>query len=337
MRKGGKLTPSFILKQLKMFFVIIKWPVYWISTPLFLLFLYACFDRLRLFIKNWSLTRDDFIPLIAFITFFPYQIGKPSLDIVKYQHPMIPLFILSVTFLIIRHVSILKLYEGLTQKTRNRTTYLLFLLLITFSVYYYKTGDYIMGLWSKTSFKFILSYYLPVFCVFLALCVLFRHIRKYKIILLSLLIFIYPINIGLNMNQTGEYTTSSTWLNYGERGFKDTVVYLSKKVVPGIPIFARKDVIYYLKEIYKIDIAFQPTTRYFLAPDKKTIENVFKKTPVDYFIFERISSVVKADNDIENILSEHFFVEKTIGDFVILKNKKVAVLQKAGRFPTQGK
>jgi len=330
LKKGGKVTPTFLFKQVTLLFMTGKWPFYWPSAPFSLLVFAAFFYRLKVFFKEKALKSEDFAFISATVIFIPYQFVKPSLEMMKYQYPAYPLFVFAVTWLVMRVV-----FTGERQKkmpgqseTTNRDytkiVYTFFIFLMIFSAYYYKMGDHILVLWNRLPMQFYLSYYLPLFCGIVIFRLLFKEWRWQKSLICALAVFIYPINIGLNLNQTAAYTTSATWMNYGERGFMETVEYLGKHANPKILLLARKDICYYLNYKYKLDFPVYYPTPLFKEKDGSKLIWLFENVPVEYFVFDRISSVRRANKDIFSIIDRYFFAEKSFGDFIILKNKRFA-------------
>ncbi len=320
--KGKKVTLDFLLGQFKYFFLIWKWPLYWASAPFFALVFIALFERLKIFIRTRRLAGEDFVLLSAIVIFTPYHFVKASIDMMKYQYPTYPLFIFIITWLIQK-----RLFHTGSDRARSpgeykKLIYVIVVLLVIFSPWYYIVGDYIMILWNKVSFQFLARYYIPIIIGLVSIRALFRKWGSYRTTLCALLIFIYPINIGLNLNQTRDYTTAVVWLNYGEKGIIETAEHLKANADPRFILYARKDIDYYLRYRHGVNIRTRAPTYVFLTRDEKILNALFERVPIQYFVFDRVSSVQRANKDILFILNRYFFLEKRCGDFVILKHKR---------------
>lgn len=321
-RKTKKvMNAAFFLRQLKYFFVIWKWPFYWVSGPFFILVFISTILRGINFIKTRALARIDFVMLSSWAMFIPYIFIKPSIDMMKYQYPVYPVFIVLIIWLISEKAGE-RVKEYLTGSTNIKHIGFLAVIL-ALSVYYYFLGDYIFNIWRKLQAIFIIKYFLPLAVLILTVKYLVKKIGVLESIILSSCLLIFPINIGLNLNQTKCYTTAECWLNYGEHGVRETAQYLRDKIDTRYTVYARKDVNYYLNFRYKLDVSTIESSYVFLASDLRDVVKMFKDNPCQYFVFDRISSFQKGNKDILNLLMANFTVEKKIGDFIVLKNKKL--------------
>lgn len=328
MRKGKKVTLEFILRQFKFFFIIWKWPVYWVSFPFFALVFICVFERVKAFLKEKALNRVDFVVLASVFMFAPYIFVKPSIDMMKYQYPVYPLLVFLITWLMITKVfyplqarSFDMACPAIKLPSRELFVYFSALVIFAGSWWYYQIGDYILILWGRLPLRFLAGYYIPVTILVVLFGLFFRKWGWYRSALCSLFLSIYPINAGLNFVQTADYTTAESWLNYGERGQMDAVEYLRARIDKRMTQYIRKDLDYYLRYRCGIEFTVSDPTMIFRVADEGALNAIFRSADIQYFVFERTSSVQRANPDILNILGKYFLVEKQCGDFVILRHK----------------
>ncbi|MBN1353986.1 MAG: glycosyltransferase family 39 protein, partial [Candidatus Omnitrophica bacterium] len=245
MKKGKKVTIHFLLRNFQHVFVLLKWPFYWTGAPFFLVVFIYMLDRLKAFVRKLKLEREDFVLLAGCFMFTPFVFVKASIDMMKYQYPSIPVFIFCITFFLLKTAGFPEAHTGNLKNELKRLAFLFFIFLIPASVAYYFMGDYILAIWSPYSKylggKFYVYYYTPIVLVSIVMWAAFRKRGFYVTVIWSLLLCVYPINIGLNLNQTKPYTTAEGFLNYGESGLTDTVNYLREHVDTGKLLIARKD------------------------------------------------------------------------------------------------
>jgi hypothetical protein len=328
MDKGSKvITQYYLLRQLELFFVGLKWPFYWPSAPFFILVLAAFGRRVYIFIRQKKIKSEDFIFISSLFLFLPYQFIKPSIEMMKYQHPAYVIFI----FLIIKYMAdsvFMPADKPLPDyNDKNRIAIAFLSCLVLGGAYYYSMGDYIMRLWEPLSLRFYIRYYLPMLVGIFIFWILFRKWRIGRIILFSLLAFILPISAGLDLNQTRAYTTSATWMNYGERGFREAVDYLRKNANPKILLIARKDICYYLNYRYDMDFPVYYTTTMIKEGNISKLDYTLSNIPIEYIVFDRISFLGRMKKEIIAVIDKYFFAEKHFGDFIILKNRRIAELE----------
>jgi len=318
-RKSKKvLTIGFFLKQFRYFFVTWKWPWYWVSAPFFILVFVGLYNRIRLFLSSRRLKEIDFMAISSVCMFMPFIFVKPSIDMMKYQYPTYPLFIVLIAWLMIGNVS---KNDRPAEISFPKLTYLFAAFIACWGIWYYRIGDYILILWKELPVGFLLLYYMPILiaaCMFYAL---FRKWRLDRVVLGVLFMLIFPISIGLNLNQIRDYTTAECWLNYGEEGLRDTTLYLREHIDPSQTVSVRKDIEYYLNFRYGLNVKNIQPTPIFRMRNPNEIIDFFEKTPIQYFVFEKVSSVQRGHKDILKILNKYFFVEKRFGDFIVLRSK----------------
>lgn len=316
-RKAPKVaTFAFLLRQFRNFFLLMKWPIYWVSAPFFILVFLSIINRIGCYFKYRKLMPEDFILLSGVIMFVPFIFIKPSMDMMKYQYPTYAVFIVFIVWFCLKYLK-----TDLNNFVKSKKISVLFVLWIILCFWYFKLGDYVIGFWDKMSFKFMLFYYIPILLLVIVFFVMDKSKRKVTALSCACLFLICPINIGLNINQISEYTTAECWLNYGESGLKDTVDYLVTHADPEKVVFCRKDIAYYLNFRYEMGIKTKETTPIFKLRNTTRIKTALDLRNVQYFVFDRISSVVKARKDILDILGKYFFLEKKFGDFVILRRR----------------
>ncbi|MFH1767596.1 MAG: hypothetical protein ABH858_00360, partial [Candidatus Omnitrophota bacterium] len=89
---------GFIKSILDGFFVVFRWPLYWVSAPFFTILILLLFQRIKSFFKQKKAVITDCIFLVAACVWFPYLFFKPNPDMMKYQYPAYPLFIIFISY-----------------------------------------------------------------------------------------------------------------------------------------------------------------------------------------------------------------------------------------------
>jgi len=329
-RKSKKvMSIGFFMNQSRYFFMIWKWPIYWASAPFFILVFMSLAARARDFVREKILRPVDLIGISSMVMFAPFIFVKPSVDMMKYQYPDYPLFIFMIAWLVV------PMLRQVPRNAENKIAvpaviYAAAVVFAAGTLWYYKLGDYITGLWMQLPPGFYLKYYSPILLAVGLSLLLKRHLGWYRAVALGLLVSIYPVNAGLNINQTRDYTTAECWMNYGEQGLKDTAAYLREHADKRWVIAARKDIEYYLNYRFRMGLKNTEPTYVFLTRTSEDLEKFFQTTPIQYFVFDRISSIQRANPDVMKILGKYFLVEKRFGDFVVLRSKlSVLAEQKA--------
>jgi hypothetical protein len=323
--KSGAMTPAFIARQLNpmVFLRSIRFIFYWPTAALSFLILASFFGFFLRFVKSRTLTKEGIVFILSAVIFVAYHFGKASVEMVKYQYTIYPLFIFAVAWFFVNIVNFNYKLED-----RNVFKMLLFGFICVFllSVYYYKLGDYILLMFSLPK-VFYVQYFAPILVSAIAWFVLFKRRAGYSCLPLSLLFCIYPISIGLNLNQTAPYTTSSSWMNYGERGFKQTVDFLKENIRPGTTLIARGDICYYLKyfhgkDLHVLSIGHVYADTYKERDYAKLVE-IFSDDNVGYLVFDNIWFRARYSDNFLAAINHFFVIEKEIGNFVILSRKGV--------------
>ncbi len=320
-RKSKKvLRADFFLRQLKYFFVIWKWPFYWASAPFFILLFGAFWRRAVAFFSLKRLSPLDFLAVSSVVMFMPFIFVKPSIDMMKYQYPTIPVFIVLITWFVIKDVLGAEFFRN--TELHGKVSALGAFVIGAFSVWYFKVGDYILTLWKSVTLSFIFSYYIPILVICCGAYAVMRRRGAYPAIVTGLLLSIFPVSVGLDINQTRDYTTAECWLNYGERGLRDTVNYLKDRVDPKYVIYCRNDILYYLNFHYGLNMNYYEISPLFRMPRLSAVADILESTPIQYFVLDKVSTVQTANPGIMSLLGKYFYVEKQFGDFIILRSRR---------------
>jgi len=318
MKKSKSITAGFLIRQLGHFFTLMKWPFYWAGASLFILVTINILRRAGSYIRTKGLSvREDFPILASVFMFTPFIFIKPSIDMMKYQYPAFPVFIFCVVFFLIKDLRL----DDIADKAGMKFYIAAAILMPLLGFWYFAVGDYILSIWNKMQPLFYLKYYVPLAAVIGLSVAALKKFGVFRAALLGTVFMIFPVNIGLNLNQTRDYTTSECWLNYGERGLSETVQYLKDRVKPGMLIYCRNDIGYYLNYRYNTNVDYRETAWLFRGADINKVAGAFREDIV-YFVFDKISSFVKTNKLVFDILGNDFFVEKQFGDFVVLRSKR---------------
>jgi len=321
MRKSKRAVDlGFLMNQLRLFFVIWKWPWYWASAPFFILVFISAGDRIKTFIRQRHLDRIDFLWISAIAMFTPFIFIKPSIDMMKYQYPTYPAFIFLITWFLVEKVLFPKSKSMLSGKKGNILIPVAALFIFVCSIWYYLLGDYILLIWSAIERSLIVNYYGPILITVIAFIVIFRRSQLLKVISIALLVLVFPINAGLNLNQMKDYTTAECWLNYGESGLIETAKHIRDNLIPKYHVYARKDIQYYLNYRYDMN-AITSHPIYIFRKRTEVADRIFRDNPIQYFVFDRVTFSYAPNKEITRLLNKYFFVEKKIGSFVIMRHK----------------
>lgn len=331
-RYDAPMDPEFVRGVLSRLNYIARWPVYWMSTPFWLLVLGLLFSRVSRFFRMRDLEGVDFCLIVASVVWIPYFFFKPSIDMMKYQHTIYSLLILSVTWFA---VHLFKPWIQGNSKSFKVYSWGCVVALGVFALgvtYYLRLGDYITFLWDLTWkprwVNFVTVYHAPIFtvlaCVFL-LCLIFKR----KIILPSLVfacfLMILPINTALNFNQMTDYTTAESYLNYGETGLKTTVNYLANNLRSGDVASIRKDIHYYLRVKHGIKLAHVTKVRKILLTEHPEIlKGILVDSSLMYIVLEQHSLVGLPASRMQRalaMLNKHYYLEEKYGFFSIYKRR----------------
>lgn len=307
---------------------VLRWPVYWGSAPLHFLAAWAIGDRVVRFFKTRRLEGADYCFMTVLTIWIPYLLIKPSIDMMKYQHPVYPVM-MAAALACLSKVSAPHAKELRDFFVKHAWVFAAgAAVMALLTLYYYRIGDYILILFdprSSARWKFFLrSYYTP-FLIAPVLAVAVYMIKKkfFKLTLLFALLFlIFPVYFALDLRQTASYTTSESWLNYGEAGLRETTEYLSKRVTNDMNVFVRKDMEYYLRARYNIRPKKVYDPIYFF--DEKRLHEVMVQSlrgqPFEYLIWDKASVMANpTPSDIGLKILSFYKKEAMFGSFFVLR------------------
>ncbi|MDD5069502.1 MAG: hypothetical protein PHV17_02140 [Candidatus Omnitrophica bacterium] len=305
------------------FFAGFRWPIYWVSAQFFIVLISLIFNRIKYFMKNKSLQITDLFLFTGLSIWLPYQFFKPSIDMMKYQYPAYPLFIIFIVYFLTKPG-----FE-LWRKIRSGHLIVGLVLLWLLSLHYYVLGDYILNLWQPLSNHlnnhFFIYYFLPSLLVVGIVCLFSSKAKIFSNCLISLSLCVLPVNAGLLLNQAkAEYSTVEIWGNYGESGLAEAINYLSASVTPGSIISVRKDINYYLQYRAKIKLAKNIDPRLILSlKDENASSMLFSKIRIDYLVIDKMTRFISPSPVILSLIGSNFVLDKKAGDFYIYKNKRL--------------
>ncbi|MCU0666194.1 MAG: hypothetical protein MUF05_03755 [Candidatus Omnitrophica bacterium] len=318
-------TPNYFSQLWERFFYGLRWHIYWVSAAFFTAGAIFVYTR----VKNFFLTRKaetvDFIFVCALSMWVPFQLFRPTIDMLKYHYPAYNLLLILVAWTAIWAIEKKEEATGKAFTVSALQACVLSLVLIIFTAHYYTLGDYLLGLWGPLykylNGHFLWYYYLPLGFAFILIS-LFLKIKDWMPgFALTSVLLIFPINIALSLNQAkADYLTFEIWLNYGEKGLGKTVEYLSSRIQDGSVTVLRQDIEYYLVYRKGIKIAQNiPPEKIFQASDRMLLLVFLSQSPVEYFVADKISSKIIADEEIFNLIGKYFILEKNFGDFYIFR------------------
>jgi hypothetical protein len=198
--------------------------------------------------------------------------------------------------------------------------------------HYSGIGDYILWQWDHPEapryLHFLNLYYRPLAAAFgagIVLCVLGR-LKWVEAILAVSLLFCAPVNAALNMNQTAEYTTAESWMNYGEKGMKETVEYISQVVRPGSMVAIRDDILYYLNTRKNIKgLKHQRLREVVTAKDLGLLEQFMASGVMEIVVMDRVSLLgLNEKNSAQGfaLFGRYYYLDREIGSFKIYRPKR---------------
>ncbi len=305
-----------------------RWNIYWVSAPFFISLAVFTVIRARDYLSSRRLGIVDLIFICAAAVWLPFQLFRPTVDMVKYQYPTYPLFIIAIAYIFV------KIFKARAQKLNTGyltgpQTMLALALIGILTLHYYMIGDYLLALW-KPVFRhinghFLIYYYFPI-AVLIAAVAVFTSRRSvvWNNMLLSIMLFIVPVNLGLDLNHAkADYATFEIWLNYGEAGLRQTAEYLKGKVRDGALISVRSDLEYYLTCKYKLKVRNVITPeKIFRAADDREIDRLFYEVPIQYIVVDHVSMSARASPNTPQLINKYFIFDSQIGDFYIYRNKR---------------
>lgn len=323
----GKL--EMLLRVLPRTAEIARWPLLWVSPPFWALLGAFFVKRLADFVRERRTELLDAAWLVALAVWIPYFFIKPSIDMMKYQHPSYPLLMLVLAAgcgrLFRRDVFV----EG-----ARRAAPAALVLAAVLTAYHHRLGDYLLDaihVWSWAPWRTkMIACVAPAALAAAAAPFLpvFRKDRGRAAVALALLFSIFPAEIALAWHQTAPYTTAESWLNYGEKGLRETAAYLAPKLQGSTPTAVRKDVLYYLARDYGITLEKNRRLSFLFR-------EAGKKPAIAALEFEKLDPPSYVTMDLVSMMTNpmlaqyakrlplNFVPEKKIGDFTVLRHKGV--------------
>lgn len=303
---------------------VIRWPIFWCSPWFFILLIYCVLWRVRCFFKERHLLPADFVLLAGIFIWTPYFYFKPSMDMMKYQYPAYPFFLLTMSY---------ALFFTLEKMKKIHKTFIALgvLSLVVTALYYYRLGDYLTGLfdfsWGPAWKGLLIGYGAPVVLVIFVLGFLAVIQKKHFNIIFCLtgLLFMFSTNIALGINQLqAKYTTAESWINYGETGLKDTIHYLLKNVSGRDMVSVRKDIRYYLNHRFNIKpLPNAPLESFLPIKGDDVFETTIQSSPLKYIVVDTVSlSYLPVYPGRVQMLEKYYNLDQRFGGFLIYKSKR---------------
>ena len=303
-----------------------RWNIYWASVPFFVSLAAVFVRRAGSFITDRRLNSTDLIFICAITAWVPFQFFRPTIDMVKYQYPTYPLFIAVIACVSVGAI------RARARKLNGRyicgnDAVLLFALTAVLTFHYYAIGDYLLVLWKPLTrhlnSHFLTYYYLPLAIIAVTVVVVSKRAVIWNNLFLSAVIFIVPVNLGLDLNHAkAKYATFEIWLNYGEAGLRDTAEYLKANVKNGGIVAVRYDLEYYLIHRYGLNVknAVCPE-KLFRTTDNVVVNRLFSEIPIQYFVVDHVSATASLNPDLPQLIERYFIFDRQIGDFYIYRRR----------------
>jgi 4-amino-4-deoxy-L-arabinose transferase-like glycosyltransferase len=326
------LNPEFLKRVFAGLEHIIRWPLYWMSAPFFVLLTLTFFRRIIQFFQTGRTRPEDALFVIAWVVWVPYLLVKGSIDMMKYQHPIYPLFMAAILCGCV--AAIRPRAEDLAAALRDAWWILPLIaaVILGLTFYYANIGDYLKFMWDQPynpRFKNFLNLYYRPLAVGAGAAVVLWVLGRLKLIegiVAASLLFVFPVNAALNLNQTAEYTTAESWMNYGESGLKDTVEYLALIVRPGSTVAVRDDILYYLEMRKNIKGLKAPRLRDLLiSRNLPELNQYFASGILEVVVVDRISLLgLTPQNSAPGttLFSARYYLDRQIGDFKVYRPRK---------------
>lgn len=290
----------------------------WISPAFVMLaILGAAYQVIRWF-------RSKKIPvLILLLVFcssvlFLYDFLFPRHLMMKYQFIIVPVLIIIIAFFVRRYVENITFKEAFIFIVFGSFFLLFDFFLMPDSIFLF------MDILSKKAqISMILYYLLPLLFLPIAPSLILAKTLNTGYVVLGLLTALLSYNLALDFKQTAPYTTTNAWNNYGEAGLKETIAYLDGNLGKDGAIMCRKDVGYYLREMYH-----RPNLKWYsvdnclnLAPQQVNdfFLDVLKKDNILFVQIDRASVRVPY---LPDSLMTNFFPVQRFGHFIILKKRQ---------------
>ncbi|MFT5208013.1 MAG: hypothetical protein ACI9CF_001777 [Candidatus Omnitrophota bacterium] len=311
---------------------ILRWPLFWVSAPFFIWLIMSVLRRIGAFFKTKRLQIIDIFWVVGVGVWIPYVIAKPTIDMMKYQFICYPLFIVTMVTPCLLTSTSKEQLQKLGQKWQLLVTLLIFGLITFLTWKYYHIGDYIMWQWDAASsprwLDFLKAYYTPIIILYvLAILVGLRYRASFlRIIAITSWVLILSINLALNFNQTAIYTTTESWMNYGEYGHKDTYEYLAREMDPSRKLCVRKDIYYYLRAQKGIEAASHIELRQlFEERDINVLRDYFARGDMQFIVFDKISTLgftPQFAKPMVDIINQNYDVVERFAHFTVYRHKR---------------
>jgi len=332
------MDPAYLTRVADGFARILRWPLYWTSAPFFAWLGWTVLTRGWNFLRKGKTAPVDACWWLALGIWVPYLFVKPTIDMMKYQHPVYPLFIAAMVVLVMRMDGA---REAALKDFLRNNFWLLPVLAVTLCClvgYYYRLGDYLLIMWEPATAgvwrRFLNDYYRPLAAALLVVLMvpLFRKAGFRVALAVGCFLCLLPINTALSWHQTAPYTTAESWMNYGESGLKDAAVYIAGNASDGASVSARVDMKYYLNVHYRADRPLEATKdirSVMLTKDLKVLTLFFYRTRLEYVVFDKIALMGMPPDRIQEGLTRFarfYFLDRRFGSFKVYKLRDKPVL-----------
>jgi hypothetical protein len=168
--------------------------------------------------------------------------------------------------------------------------------------------------------------YLTILALAMVIAYIFvlKDIKNIASKLLILLIF-FAIGFQLSISRIQAISNYSTKYNYGKTGIYQTAAWLKMNTAPNEPIWAMKDVGYYVHDRYYESYAY-----YFSGPLDNNLVQMLKNGKVRYYV---VSTGIGEDNivyypKIKQILNTYAVKQYQFGNYIIYKSKEAIINDK---------
>ncbi len=315
LNKGAAASPFSHLPKAGM---KIKSMLYWLSPPLVLLFGGYVASRIKALRLSRRLEVQDFLLVYIALMGFYTMIYIPSATtnpLQKYDYPAMPLMVLAAAA---------GLHRSLPPLTGKTALLILLVGVALFGLYWLcKLPDPLLAI-SVNALRFrsptSLLLLLPPLVAMLALKKLRPAFTWGRSLVLTAGLMVLPQNAYVTIKQMGDYTTSPSWENYGERGLAQTIAYLVKRVQPEHELVVRKDIGYYLNGIAGLKNMrwWYPMFRSELQEMKEGWEAINASGAIAYVVLGPYDHRVPA----RQVIEPHFTLEQVFGDFEIYRRRQ---------------
>jgi hypothetical protein len=342
-RYSSVISPVFLQKVLHSLPVIARWPIYWLSAPLLAFLVMSFAARLIAYLRTWKTQTTDALWIAGLAVWIPFFLFKPSIDMMKYQFPVYPILLIAAIHGAAASAAAACSPNnsfGVFFSTFRGRILAGFILLTAFAVFahYLGLGDYILLLFQRGDrplwISFVPRYHIPWITLAAAVLIASTLIKKNRlaICLWSLLGIALPIQLALDWNQAkARYTTVESWMNYGEKGLKDSVDHLIRHGVRPLSIGCwRKDIQYYLERrhgipasrvIYPDELYRTPETQ---LPE---LERFLRSGALEWIVTDPISLLKMSDARmarINAIIGRYYQISSVFGGFTIYRHRTQA-------------